>query len=364
MELAADYQFPAQSMQELNILLALYSGKGITFRPEKDDWKYVIDTTRSGDTIFDIISICVIARQKNGSKRNGWIITRSCDIHGNDRADKVVEGGGLAWFKVTSDGRSNLHCCRVECDGPYQVRLRHRSWDNTRLSIIQQSYGQEVIELRRQLQEMTTKLSKKRKRPEVTEEEIEDSHIVKKLRMSVQQLEQRKAKYKAGKMEVTAAARNLQEEMETMRTRFEEEMNAMCASFDEEKNAMRANYEAERISLLLKNAIQENQIQNQKATIEDIQRGEKNKSTTPRQPQDQLMERKDTGSGTRTPSTPRGKDMKREVGFLRGKEQYRNVNIHFSSARYEQALQARGSPSRRRQRRYKAIKAEPSNERA
>ncbi|KAI8261122.1 hypothetical protein K4K58_001479 [Colletotrichum sp. SAR11_239] len=229
-ELYADYEFPVATRSQFNALLALYSGDGISFRTIHDHWRFVIDTIRSGDSIEDIVSICVIARSEKGSVDDGWVITRTCAIHGNQNAEKVVQGRNLSWFKVTSDGRSYQHCCRAEVVGPYGAHHPWRSWEGTRLCINQHSYAQEIVSLRQQLEESKNTKSSKRKQSEIVviEDDIEESPVVKKLRKS-------KAKYNDAKTEAEDRAiaaenhaANLEDELATLRAEAAEKKTLLA----------------------------------------------------------------------------------------------------------------------------------------
>ncbi|EQB52932.1 hypothetical protein CGLO_07402 [Colletotrichum gloeosporioides Cg-14] len=229
-ELYADYEFPVATRSQFNALLALYSGDGISFRTIHDHWRFVVDTIRSGDSIEDIVSICVIARSEKGSVDDGWVITRTCAIHGNQNADKTVKGRNLSWFKVTSDGRSYQHCCRAEVVGPYGAHTPWRSWEGTRLCINQHSYAQEIVSLRQQLEGSKNTKSSKRKQSEIVviEDDIEESPVVKKLRKS-------KAKYKDAKTEAEDRAiaaenhaANLEDELATLRVEAAEKKTLLA----------------------------------------------------------------------------------------------------------------------------------------
>ncbi|KAE9566891.1 hypothetical protein CGMCC3_g16943, partial [Colletotrichum fructicola] len=97
-ELHADYEFPVKTKTELNAILSLYTGEGISFCLNQDNWRFIIDVIRSRDDVIeDIVTISVIKRpQGNTDTANGWLITRTCDIHGALNADKVVENRDLA----------------------------------------------------------------------------------------------------------------------------------------------------------------------------------------------------------------------------------------------------------------------------
>ncbi|KAI8239279.1 hypothetical protein K4K55_002042 [Colletotrichum sp. SAR 10_96] len=67
-ELHADYEFPVKTKTELNAILS------------------------RDDVIEDIVTISVIKRpQGNTNTANGWLITRTCDIHGALNADKQLQ---------------------------------------------------------------------------------------------------------------------------------------------------------------------------------------------------------------------------------------------------------------------------------
>ncbi|KAI8226976.1 hypothetical protein K4K54_003306 [Colletotrichum sp. SAR 10_86] len=92
-ELHADYEFPVKTKTELNAILSLYTGEGISFCLNQDHWRFIIDVIRSRDDVIeDIVTISVIKRpQGNINTANGWLITRTCDIHGALNADKLQE---------------------------------------------------------------------------------------------------------------------------------------------------------------------------------------------------------------------------------------------------------------------------------
>ncbi|KAI8207369.1 hypothetical protein KHU50_010655 [Colletotrichum sp. SAR 10_65] len=226
-ELYADYGFFADTERNFNTFIAWYRGEGSSFRTESTHWRFVIDTIRSGNEIIDITAITIINKTDNDTKRDGWVITRSCDVHGDLHADKVVDGRKLAWYKVSSDGRNLRHCCQEECIGHNTKHVLPRSWDATRWTALRHSHAQEIISLRQEVQQQRHEASKKRKRSEVIviDDDIESSPIVKKLRKAKAKLEDN---FSSSENQVHDLEKNLKN---------------MRASFDSQEAKMRSEFE-------------------------------------------------------------------------------------------------------------------------
>ncbi|KAK2763592.1 hypothetical protein CKAH01_15933 [Colletotrichum kahawae] len=249
-ELHAEYEFPVKTKTELNALLSLYTGEGISFCLNQDHWRYLIDVIRSSDVIEDIVTISVIKRpQGNSTVADGWLITRICDIHGALNADKVVEDRDLAWFEMI---KNNLrrNCCRVEVSGPYVAQPPMGNWRGVRSAINQHSHVQEIASLRQQLQERKSDTSSKRKLSAVavTQDDIAQSPAFKKLR-------RRKAKYKDAKTEAedrasAAEDRGKSMELEIERLRVEVlEKKMLLTQKDKAMDDLRREYAIKDVSL-------------------------------------------------------------------------------------------------------------------
>ncbi|KAJ0385576.1 hypothetical protein COL922a_006075 [Colletotrichum nupharicola] len=245
-ELHADYEFPVKTKTELNAILSLYTGEGISFCLNQDNWRFIIDVIRSRDDVIeDIVTISVIKRpQGNTNTANGWLITRTCDIHGALNADKVVENRDLAWFGILKNSLSQKQRCRVEVTGPYVAQAPLGNWKGIRLAVNQYSYVREIAPLRQQLQEKKSETSSKRKLSvvAVTEDDIAESPAFKKLRKS-------KDKYKDAKTEAedraTAAedrGKDLEQEIESLR-------EMLVAQKDKAINDLRREYAIKDVSL-------------------------------------------------------------------------------------------------------------------
>ncbi|KAH0433729.1 hypothetical protein CcaCcLH18_05716 [Colletotrichum camelliae] len=215
-ELYADYGFFADTERNFNTFIAWYRGEGSSFRTESTHWRFVIDTIRSGDEIIDVTAITIITKTENGSKRDGWVITRSCDVHGVLHAAKVVDGRKLAWYKVSSDGRVLGHCCQEECIGHNTKHIPTRSWDATRWTALRHSHAQEIISLRQEIQQQRAEASKKRKRSEVIviDDDVESSPIVRKLRKA-------KAKLEGNVSASETQVNDLEKKLKNLRASFE-----------------------------------------------------------------------------------------------------------------------------------------------
>ncbi|KAF4840112.1 hypothetical protein CGCSCA4_v010557 [Colletotrichum siamense] len=251
-ELHADYEFPVKTKTELNAILSLYTGEGISFCLNQDHWRFIIDVIRSRDDVIeDIVTISVIKRpQGNTNTANGWLITRTCDIHGALNADKVVENRDLAWFGILKNSLSHKQCCRVEVTGPYVAQAPLGNWKGIRLAVNQYSYVREIASLRQQLQEKKSETSSKRKLPvvAVTEDDIAESPAFKKLRKS-------KDKYKDAKTEAedraTAAedrGKHLEQEIESLRGELLQK-KMLVAQKDKAINDLRREYAIKDVSL-------------------------------------------------------------------------------------------------------------------
>ncbi|KAI8168866.1 hypothetical protein K4K49_002513 [Colletotrichum sp. SAR 10_70] len=251
-ELHADYEFPVKTKTELNAILSLYTGEGISFCLNQDHWRFIIDVIRSRDDVIeDIVTISVIKRpQGNTNTANGWLITRTCDIHGALNADKVVENRDLAWFGILKNSLSHKQCCRVEVTGPYVAQAPSGNWKGIRLAVNQYSYVREIASLRQQLQEKKSETSSKRKLSvvTVTEDDIAESPAFKKLRKS-------KAKYKDAKTEAedraTAAedrGKELEQEIESLRGELLQK-KMLVAQKDKAINDLRREYAIKDVSL-------------------------------------------------------------------------------------------------------------------
>ncbi|KAJ5018845.1 hypothetical protein K4K57_003208 [Colletotrichum sp. SAR 10_99] len=251
-ELHADYEFPVKTKTELNTILSLYTGEGISFCLNQDHWRFIIDVIRSRDDVIeDIVTISVIKRpQGNTNTANGWLITRTCDIHGALDADKVVENRDLAWFGILKNSLSHKQCCRVEVTGPYVAQAPLGNWKGIRLAVNQYSYVREIASLRQQLQEKKSETSSKRKLPvvAVTEDDIAESPAFKKLRKS-------KDKYKDAKTEAedraTAAedrGKHLEQEIESLRGELLQK-KMLVAQKDKAINDLRREYAIKDVSL-------------------------------------------------------------------------------------------------------------------
>ncbi|KAK7456695.1 hypothetical protein CaCOL14_010595 [Colletotrichum acutatum] len=268
LELAAEYEFPARSLLELNSILALYSGDGTTFRSVQPHWRFVIDTNRSGFTIVDFLSICVIARQEAGGKRDGWVISRSCDIHKNAAAAKVVANRDLAWYTVTSDGRSYQHCCQTECQGPYYAHQPTRNWDYTRLSIIQQSYAKDVVNLQEQLVKFK-RTSAKRKRSIDEGDDPENLPVVKALRKSIETLERKKAKYRSGKVAADTTMKEAESKFKNAESKAKE-ADTKISELQDEMELVKRTLEIKKTHLKQMKSDMRREIETREQTIADM----------------------------------------------------------------------------------------------
>ncbi|TDZ16716.1 hypothetical protein Cob_v010269 [Colletotrichum orbiculare MAFF 240422] len=147
--IAAEFGFPASTLDELNGCLRMYTGGGSTFRFNRERYKFVLDVLRRGYDIIDIVALTVTAKSIEDERHNGAVITRACRIHPNNDDDEYVGAPELKWYVVTSGGGSFAHCCDKETFGPDRVLPSPRlSWETSRLKIIQKAYEQEVIQLR------------------------------------------------------------------------------------------------------------------------------------------------------------------------------------------------------------------------
>ncbi|UQC91284.1 uncharacterized protein CLUP02_16818 [Colletotrichum lupini] len=268
LELAAEYEFPARSLLELNSILALYSGDGTTFRTVQPHWRFVIDTNRSGFSIVDVVSICVIARQEAGGKRDGWVISRSCDLHKNAAAAKVVANRDLAWYTVTSDGRSYQHCCPTECQGPYYAHQPTRNWDYTRLSIIQQSYAKDIVNLQEHLSKLK-RTSAKRKRSDDDEDDPENLPVVKALRKSIETLERKKAKYKSGKVAADTTMKEAESKFENAESKAKE-ADIKISELREEMELVKRTLEIKKTQLKQVKSDMRHEVETREQTIADM----------------------------------------------------------------------------------------------
>ncbi|KAF6820329.1 hypothetical protein CMUS01_11577 [Colletotrichum musicola] len=70
-KLAEKYNFPASNQDEMNIFLRIFAGNGSTFRLTSEPWKFIMDVTRRGNVIDDIIAITVMAKVMEDPRRNG-----------------------------------------------------------------------------------------------------------------------------------------------------------------------------------------------------------------------------------------------------------------------------------------------------
>ncbi|KAJ5003680.1 hypothetical protein K4K48_011439 [Colletotrichum sp. SAR 10_66] len=156
--IAANYTFPASTEDGLNVFLHMNPGSASTFRASSGGYKFVIDVTRRGNRIMDIVAITITAKQKQDPRCNGYVITRACDIHPNESEDELPGAPELRWIQVTSGGECYRHCCDKESNALDRAHAKPRlSWETTRLRIIQKAYEQEVLALQRKNKKKTKK---------------------------------------------------------------------------------------------------------------------------------------------------------------------------------------------------------------
>ncbi|KAF0330717.1 hypothetical protein RB213_009346 [Colletotrichum asianum] len=156
--IAANYTFPASTEDGLNVFLHMNPGSASTFRASSGGYKFVIDVTRRGNRIMDIVAITITAKQKQDPRCNGYVITRACDIHPNESEEELPGAPELRWIQVTSGGECYRHCCDKESNALDRAHAKPRlSWETTRLRIIQKAYEQEVLALQRKNKKKTKK---------------------------------------------------------------------------------------------------------------------------------------------------------------------------------------------------------------
>ncbi|KAF6835571.1 hypothetical protein CPLU01_04247 [Colletotrichum plurivorum] len=97
----------------MNIFLRIFAGNGSTFRLTSEPWKFIIDVTRRGNVIDDIIAITVMAKAMEDPRRNGKVVTRACVTHTYPNLSQPG-APALQWIDVTSGGESYRHCCEKE----------------------------------------------------------------------------------------------------------------------------------------------------------------------------------------------------------------------------------------------------------
>ncbi|KAF6784285.1 hypothetical protein CSOJ01_15776, partial [Colletotrichum sojae] len=159
-KLAEKYSFPASNQDEMNIFLRIFAGNGSTFRLTSEPWKFIIDVTRRGNVIDDIIAITVMAKAMEDPRRNGKVVTRACVTH--THPDPSQPGApALQWIDVTSGGESYRHCCEKECRSLEKTVKLRLSWETVRLRIIQKSYEQQVLSLNDEIRSWNTRFPTK-----------------------------------------------------------------------------------------------------------------------------------------------------------------------------------------------------------
>lgn len=156
--IAANYTFPASTEDGLNVFLHMNPGSASTFRASSGGYKFVIDVTRRGNRIMDIVAITITAKQKQDPRCNGYVITRACDVHPTESEEELPGAPELRWIQVTSGGECYRHCCDKESNALDRAHAKPRlSWETARLRIIQKAYEQEVLALQRKNKKKTKK---------------------------------------------------------------------------------------------------------------------------------------------------------------------------------------------------------------
>lgn len=170
-KLADNFEFPVRTLETINGYLTIFSGPGTTLRMETESWKIVLDVMRQGALIYDIVAITLISKSAQSSDScAGWVITRSCRLHSTNNDDDDVNSNtsGAAgirdvttdfndpgscsilqprWIKINEGGRNAINCCTMECDGPFK-KNKWKIFDTTRMQVVSQVLGQEVVALR------------------------------------------------------------------------------------------------------------------------------------------------------------------------------------------------------------------------
>ncbi|EQB52934.1 hypothetical protein CGLO_07404 [Colletotrichum gloeosporioides Cg-14] len=266
--IAANYTFPASTEDGLNVFLHMNPGSASTFRASSGGYKFVIDVTRRGNRIMDIVAITITAKQKQDPRCNGYVITRACDIHPNESEEELPGAPELRWIQVTSGGECYRHCCDKESNALDKAHAKPRlSWETTRLRIIQKAYEQEVLALQRK--------SKKKSKRSATQDARTDTEVLRQnsekeieaLRRLLEEVSGELEKEKESRKKWKDAARkkannidaiDLTSEDESSRPKLENEI----ASLKEEKRILKEDkrllQEDKQRSVKLLQAVQDN----------------------------------------------------------------------------------------------------------